>query len=174
MPIELAFRRILFFLLLSVAPAFVFLGQAMIFEPPAAILSSVLSQLWRIAVHGESESLFFAIFFLAHFALFAVLYWMAAFTVAKLIWLMKYRPVAMALCSLSLLGIVAITQLRIYGAGGHGATRVARLQDFIGNEQLVGGGFHVVYLATIVLIGVALASWAGFKSRASDAGLSGE
>ena len=155
----------MFFMLLAVGPAFLFLGQAMIFEPPAAIFASVVSQVWGIAARGENANLFSIAFFVAHFAVFAFFFWVVSFIVAKLIWRVKQRSIALVLSGLAIFGILLVTQFSVYGSGGHGATRVAPLQEFLRDDKLFGGGFQLSYGVSVAIIGVALIGWTLLQGR---------
>ena len=157
---ELVIRRPLFFLFLAVAPAFVFLGQAVILEPPAAILGSALYMVWLIVVAGESESPIFIGFFVVHFVIFATVYWLIAFALAKALTAVSHLTIRLAGLVFIVVAAAYVTQQPWYGSGGHGASRLGSLQDFLLGDATSMPILPISYLASVAVIAAGLLGWA--------------
>lgn len=132
---ETRFRRLLFIALLLLAPALLFLVQVIFVVPPAALLAGA-GYVTAKACAGAPlrQSLLFLAFLLLHLVLFGGLYYLLAWLLARLTRSLSGR--GRALIQLLLLGILAgISQLPIYGSGGHGPAHLGTLQALVASLQ---------------------------------------
>ena len=115
---------------------------------------------WLIVVAGESESPIFIGFFVVHFVIFAAVYWLIAFVMAKALTAFSRLAIRLAGLVLIAMAVAVVTQQSWYGSGGHGASRLGSLQDF-----LLGGAtstpiLPISYLAGVAVIAAGLLGWA--------------
>jgi len=164
---EKTFRTILFVALLLTAPALLFLVQAFFVVPPVFLLAGLLYMLKKSVVSGFGmENLTFIAFFLIHLAIFGGLYWLVALVLGKVAKL-AHRGAPRILLLLALLGgLTGLTQLPIYGGGGHSPARLGPLQHLLAElERSYGSGsMLVVYLTAAGLVGATLA-WRRWRKK---------
>lgn len=145
-------RRLFLFFLLALAPGFVFLVQVVVFIPPAAILATVLQQIWQTLTGGQYNEMGVVLFFFPHFLLFTLLYWLLAGLFASLI----KRLGNPTLIWLMFVGALAwTTQQTFYGAGGHGPGDFGPVQMYFLDPSWAFGT-HVFYLVSLIVIGSVL------------------
>jgi len=157
---EKTFRLILFVALLLTAPALLFLVQAFLVVPPVFLLAWLLYMLKKSVVSGFGmENLTFIAFFLIHLLVFGGLYWLLALVLGKVAKLVPRGAPRTALLIALLAGLAGLTQLPIYGGGGHGPARLGPLQHLLAElERSYGSGSMLAaYLTAAGLLGAMLA-----------------
>ena len=142
-------RRIIYVLLLALAPGFVFLIQAVLFLPPALIFSGVPSVIWLQLSSGNVGSVALVAFFLGHFLLLAGLYWLIAFALGRLVVFFRQPRISRIVFGLVLVGIIAVSQLSIFGSGGHGPSELGPLQTLFFESSYLPGNSLFLYLASV-------------------------
>jgi hypothetical protein len=154
---ERTFRRILWTALLLVAPTLVFLVQVIFVVPTIFVPAGLVYMGYKLATHGWSgEMSVFIGFFLLHLAVFGGLYALLAWLVSKLCCLIfpeRLRWIPMALL---LTGLTALTQLPIYGGGGHGPAEFGPIQFIIAElgRDYGAGAVYAVYGAGLLIGGL--------------------
>jgi hypothetical protein len=152
---ERTFRRLLRAALLLVAPTLVFLVQVIFVVPTIFVPAGMVYMGYKLVAYGwDSEMPIFIGFFLLHLAVFGGLYAVLAWLVGKLCCLIFSERLRLIPMLLLLAGLAALTQLPIYGGGGHGPGRFGPIQ-FIIAELGRGYGAGAVYTVygTGLLIG---------------------
>lgn len=173
---EKGFRTVLFVALLLVAPALLYLVQVVFIVPPVFLLAGLVYTLKKAVAAGFStEQLAFLAFFLVHFLLFAGAYWLLAGLLGRLARLVPRGPACYGLLVLVLAALGGLTQLPIYGGGGHGPARLGPLQHLlIGLEQSYGpGSMLTVYLSALGLVVIVWGGWWWRKQRNKPAAAGG-
>ncbi len=164
---ETTFRSILFLALLLTAPALIFLVQVIFIVPPVFLLAGITYVLKKTVVSGlRLENLTFIGFFLAHLLVFGGLYWLLALILGKLARLLPAGvPRLLMLCAL-LGGLAWVTQLPIYGGGGHGPVRLGPLQFLLAElaKDYGRASLAMVYLSAAGLI-AAIVGWRQWRAR---------
>lgn len=148
--VELFVRRIIYVLLLALAPGFIFAVQVVLFVPTALIFVGLLRALWTQLSSGTLNALGPVGFALAHFLLLAGLYWLIAFLLAKLVVFFRQPSTSRLVLSLLLLGIVGVSQLSIFGGGGHGASDFGPVQSLFKSTGHFGGRSMLLYAASVL------------------------
>lgn len=164
---EKTFRTILFLALLLVAPALLFMVQVIFVVPPVFLLAGLAYMLKKTVFGGFGmENLAFIAFLLIHLLIFGGLYWLVALALGKLAKLTHHGALRTCLLIALLGGLACLTQLPIYGGGGHGPARMGPLQHLlIELKQSYGTGAVVsVYLTAAGLLG-ATAAWRWWRKR---------
>jgi hypothetical protein len=142
---ERTFRRTLWVALLLVAPTLVFLVQAIFVVPTIFIPAGMIYMGYKLVAYGwNRETLIFIGFFLVHLAIFGGLYALLAWLVGRLCCLIFSERLRLIPMALLLAGLAALTQLPMYGGGGHGPGKFGPIQ-FIIAELGRGYGAGVVY-----------------------------
>lgn len=168
---EKSFRTILFVALLLVAPAILFLVQAIFIVPPVFLLAGFVYILKKLLLSGPGlDNLTFLAFLSVHLLIFIGVYWLLAWLLGKLTLLTPHRNLRGVLLLLLLAGLGWLTQLPIYGGGGHGPAKMGPLQHLLkGLEQSYGpGSMLTVYLTALGLVGAAW-GWRAWRKRRSRA-----
>jgi len=156
---EKTVRTLLFAALLLAAPALLTLIQAVFVLPPVFLLAGTLVMLVKTIEAPGSENVTFLAFFAVHFLVFAGLYWLVAFLVAKLgarFLSARGRTVLLGVC---LAGLAALTQAPLFGGAGDGPMRLGPLQFLLADLARSYGTAAVIalYLVFPALFAVLLA-----------------
>lgn len=164
---EQSFRTILFVALLLVAPAIFFLVQVIFILPPVFLLAGAVYVLKKIVLGGFGlENFTFLALFLLHLLLSAGVYWLVAWLLGKLALLAPRGAVRSALPALLLAGIGGVTQVPIYGGGGHGPAKLGPLQMLLGGlEASYGPGSMLTVYLTALGVLLAASGWWKWRKR---------
>ena len=158
-------RRIIYVLLLVVAPGFLFMVQVVQFGPPILIFTYFPSVVWSHFSGEEAGSLVMVGGFAAHFLLLAGLYWLIAFALAKLVVFFRQPSTAGTFLVLILMGILGVSQLSLYGSGGHGASQIGPLQSLFFGPNAVSHKSLLLYLGSSALFLVIALTLSMLKQR---------
>lgn len=164
---EKTFRTILFIALMLVAPALVFMVQAIFVVPPVFLIAGLVYMLKKTVISGFGmENMTFIAFLLIHLLIFGGLYWLLALVLGKLAKLTPRGAPRTCLLIALLVALAGLTQLSIYGGGGHGPARMGPLQHLLTElEQSYGTGSMLsVYLTAAGLVGTT-AVWRWRRKR---------
>ena len=123
-------------------PAILFIAGIIIMIPKALIRSSSTETLWFIAIFG------------IHFLVYAGIFYLVSALVAKLISIIQSANVKKIILAFILVALVILTQLPVYGAGGHGPIEWGTLNELLIdlNKSYGKGAAITVYGCTALLI----------------------
>lgn len=151
---ERLFRRVLFLALLLVSPTIIFLVQVVFVVPTVFLPAGLFYMIYKLVAHGWGNDVpIFIGFFLIHLAVFGSCYWLLAWLVGKLccgIFAGLWRLVSLVVL---LAGLGALTQLPIYGGGGHGPSRFGPIQFIVAElgREYGSGAIRAVYASALFL-----------------------
>jgi hypothetical protein len=151
---ERTFRRILFVALLLGAPAVLFLIQVVFIVPPVVLLAGAVRVVPKLVASGFGrENLFFFAALLAGALICAAPCYLLAWLAGKLAARLPAGWPRWTLLGLLLAGLAWVTQLPIYGGGGHGPGEFGTLQAMLGTlDKSYGAGTALaVYLVALAL-----------------------
>jgi hypothetical protein len=151
---ERTFRRILFAALLLVAPTIIYLVQVVFVVPTVFVPAGLFYMFYKLVAHGWSNDVpIFIVFFVVHLAVFGSIYALLAWLVGKLCCLFVHGWLRLVPLALLLVGLGALTQLSIYGGGGHGPMKVGPIQDMLAElgRDYGSGAVYAVYGSAVFL-----------------------
>ncbi len=167
--IEQIVRRIFYVLLLALAPGFLFMVQVVIFLPPALIVARIESLLWAYFSAGTAVPTAAVGFLLGHFLLLACLYWLVAFALAKMVVFFRRPNTSNVVFGVTLVGIAGVSQLPIFGGGGHGPGTFGPLQLWFSEWAPASGNQLPAYLRSLGFFAMIALVWSlrTLRQRAS-------
>jgi len=154
---ERTFRRVLWAALLLVAPTLVFLVQAIFVVPTIFVPAGLAYMGYKLVAHGWNREMpIFIGFFLLHLAVFGGLYALLAWLVGKLCCVIFPERLRLIPMGLLLAALSALTQLPIYGGGGHGPARFGPIQFIIAElgRNYGAGAVYAIYSAGMLIGGL--------------------
>lgn len=146
----------IFIALFLTVPAMLFLVQAVMFFPAIFFAAGILFLIKKIIITlGSHDTIPFLVIFVIHFLIYFGIYYLISVIAAKLISKIKSASVKKVIVATILIGLVIVTQLSVYGGGGHGPMEWVTLSEFLADLNKSYGKFTVVavYGCTAVLIG---------------------
>lgn len=152
---ERTFRRILFGASLLAAPGVLFLVQVIFIVPPILLLAAAGGAAVKLVVTGfGGESMFLFLITLITALLIAAPFWLAAWILGRIARLLPARWQRIALLIALLAGLAWVTQLPIYGGGGHGPGKFGNLQTTLAELARDFGALTMVliYAGGVVLV----------------------
>jgi hypothetical protein len=155
--IEVIARKLIFLLLLAVAPGYVFLIQVAAIYPPLLTLSIVFSGLGTQLAGISQMNYAITGLSLAQFMIFSIIYWCASFVLGKLVTFFQRPSTALIVLVLIAFCILCVSQLSLYGSGGHGPSQLGPLQSlFFGSQDLPANSASIylgfVFLSLILIL----------------------
>ena len=155
---EKNFRLILFVSLLCVAPTIVFLIQVVITVPPVVILSAIVVLFVEFFNQSEAVSILIIAFLVGTFLISCGVFWVIAFILAKIASWLPSIWLRYAWFATLLIALWGVSQLSIYGAGGHGPGSFGPIQDLW--KQGLGfkpdAPWNYYFISVAVIIGCAM------------------
>ncbi|NIT13827.1 MAG: hypothetical protein GTN99_06200 [Candidatus Dadabacteria bacterium] len=109
---------------------------------------------------GAYDTLPFILIFGIHLLIYSVIYYLVSVILAKLISIIQSSDIKKIILGSILAGLIIITQLPVYGGGGHGPMEWVKLSEFLVELNKSYGKFTViaVYGCTVLLI-ISLLYW---------------
>ena len=141
--------------LLLTVPAMLFLVQVVMFFPAIFFVAGIIFMVPKAIIHSKStETLWFIVIFGIHFLVYFGIYYLVSVIAAKLISILQSANVKKIIVATILAGLVIITQLPVYGGGGHSPIKWVTLSEFLADLNKSYGKFTViaVYGVTALLI----------------------
>jgi len=169
---ELTLRRILFGASLLTAPAVLFLVQVIFIVPPILLLAAAGGMAVKLVTNGFGrENMFLFLITLVTALLLAAPFWLAAWLLGKIARLLPARWQRIALLVVLLAGLAWVTQLPIYGGGGHGPGKFGNLQTMLADLARDFGAVTMilVYVGGLVLVSLPMVIGALRRSSARAA-----
>ena len=151
----LTIKWTIFVALFLTVPAMLFLVQAVIFFPAIFFLAGIVFMVPKALIHlGSYDTLTFLVIFVIHLLVYFGIYYLVSVIAAKLISLIHSANVKKIIVATILAGLVILTQLPVYGGGGHGPIKWVTLSEFLTDLNKSYGKFTVVgvYGCTALLI----------------------
>ncbi len=147
-------KWIIFTILSLTIPAMLFLVMAVMFMPAVYFvvgIGSVISKLFKPG--PANESLVFIAILGIHVLVYAGIYYGISVMVAKAITLIKNRVARLSTLLAFCLGLVLMTQFRIYGSGGESRIKWVSLTEILTdmNKSYGAGIVPIVYGTAICL-----------------------
>ena len=145
----------IFIALLLTVPAMLFLVQAVMFFPAIFFVAGIIFMVPKALIHSKSpETLGFIVIFGIHFLIYFGIYYLVSIIVAKLISIIQSSYVKKIMLATILAALVIITQLPVYGGGGHGPIEWITLTELFTdlNKSYGKGAVITVYGCTVLLI----------------------
>ncbi|MGI9533937.1 MAG: hypothetical protein ACR2NW_03210 [Thermodesulfobacteriota bacterium] len=149
----------IFIALLLTVPAMLFLVQVVMFVPAIFFVAGIVFMVPKAIIHSKStETLWFIVIFGIHFLVYFGIYYLVSIIVAKLISIIHSSNVKKIMLATILALLVIITQLPVYGGGGHGPIEWVTLNELFTdlNKSHGRGAVITVYGCTVLLLGVYL------------------
>jgi hypothetical protein len=144
-------KWILFSVLFLTVPAMLFLVQAVIFLPAIFFLAGIIVAASKMFSGKFGEPLVFIAFLGVHVLIYIGIYFGISVALAKGISMIRSSKARNIIVSILVLGLGTLTQLPVYGGGGHGPIRWGSLSSAIGKSH----GPHavlMVYIPAIVVV----------------------
>lgn len=138
-------------------PAMLFLVQAVMFFPAIFFAAGILFLIKKIIITlGSHDTIPFLIIFIIHFLIYFGIYYLISVIIAKLISKIQSGNVKKIVVAIILIGLVIITQLPLYGAGGHSPMQWVTLSGFLTDLNNTYGRFAslAVYGSTAIIVGL--------------------
>ena len=132
-----------------------FLVQAVIFFPAIFFLAGIVFMVQKTLINlGSHDTLTFLVIFVIHLLIYFGIYYLISVIAAKLISIIRSANVKKIIVATILAGLVIITQLPVYGGGGHSPIKWVTLSEFLADLNKSYGKFTViaVYGCTALLI----------------------
>ncbi len=148
-------KWIIFIALLLTVPAMLFLVQVVMFYPAIFFLAGIIFMVPKALIHSNStETLWFVVIFGIHLLVYAGIYYLVSIIVAKLISIIKSINVKRVILAFILVALLIITQLPVYGGGGHGPIEWVTINELFAdlNKSYGKGAVITVYGCTVLLI----------------------
>ena len=149
-------KWIIFVALLLTVPAMLFLVQVVMFYPAIFFLAGILFMVPKALIRSNStETLWFIAIFGIHFLVYTGIYYLVSILLAKLISMIQSVNFKRIILGFILVALVIVTQLPVYGAGGHGPIEWVTLNEIFYelNKSYGKGAVITVYGCTFLLIG---------------------
>ncbi len=145
----------IFVALLLTVPAMLFLVQVVIFSPAIFFVAGIMFMVPKALIHLKTETFWFIAIFGIHILVYFGIYYLVSIIVAKLISIIQSSNVKKIMLATILAALVIITQLPVYGSGGHGPIKWVTLSEFLTGLNKSYGKFTVitVYGCTALFIG---------------------
>jgi len=145
----------IFIALLLTVPAMFFLVQVVMFFPAIFFVAGIMFMVPKALIHLKTETLWFIAIFGIHILVYFGIYYLVSIIVAKLISIIRSDTFEKIVVGAILLVLVVITQLPVYGSGGHGPIEWVTLSEFLTDLNKSYGKFTVitVYGCTVLFIG---------------------
>lgn len=144
-------KWILFSVLLLTVPAMLFLVQAVIFLPAIFFVAGTIVAISKMFSGKFGEPLAFVAFLGVHLLVYMGIFYGISVGLAKGISIIRSGKARNIIVSIVALGLGALTQLPVYGGGGHGPIRWGSLSAAIGK----GYGPNpvlIVYIPAILVV----------------------
>ena len=145
----------IFVALLLTVPAMLFLVQAVMFYPAIFFVAGIVFMIQKAIINlGSNDTLPFIVIFGIHILIYFGIYYLISVIAAKLISIIQSANVKKIIVATILVGLVIITQLPVYGGGGHGPIKWVTLSKSLADLNKSYGKFTVVgvYGCTALLI----------------------
>ena len=145
----------IFVALLLTVPAMLFLVQAVMFFPAIFFLAGIVFMIQKALINlGSHDTLTFLVIFVIHILIYFGIYYLVSVIAAKLISIIRSANVKKVIVATILAGLVIVTQLPVYGGGGHSPIKWVTLSEFLADLNKSYGKFTVVgvYGCTALLI----------------------
>jgi hypothetical protein len=146
----------IFVALFLTVPAMLFLVQVVMFFPAIFLVAGIVFMIPKALISlGSHDTLPFIAIFGIHFLIYFGIYYVVSVIAAKLISIIQSGNVKKIILASILAGLIIVTQLPVYGAGGHSPMEWVTLSEFLAGLNKLYGKFAVlaVYGCTAVLIG---------------------
>lgn len=144
-------KWILFSVLFLTVPAMLFLVMAVLFLPAIFFLAGIIIAASKMFSGKFGEPLVFIAFLGGHVLVYIGIYYGISVALAKGISMIRSRKARNIIVSILVLSLGALTQLPVYGGGGHGPIRWGSLSSALGK----GYGPHavlIVYIPAILVV----------------------
>ena len=148
-------KWILFVALLLTVPAVLFMIQVVFFIPAAFFLAGMIAGMTKLWSGSVGETAIFIAFFGVHLLVFGSLYYGIAVLLAKGVSAMSSPAVRAAIVVTLVLGLGTLTQLPIYGGGGHQPVKWGPLSAVI-QPEYGPAAIPLVYIPIIAVSAVLL------------------
>jgi len=151
----LTIKWTIFVALFLTVPAMLFLVQAVMFYPAIFYVAGIVFMVQKTLINlGSHDTLTFLVIFVIHFLIYFGIYYLVSVIAAKLISIIQSANVKKIIVATILAGLVIITQLPVYGGGGHGPIKWVTLSESLADFNKSYGKFTViaVYGCTALLI----------------------
>ena len=145
----------IFVALLLTVPAMLFLVQVVMFLPAIFFVAGIIFMVPKAIIHSNSaETLWFIAIFGLHFLFYTGIYYLLATIAAKLISIIRSVNVKKIILAFIIATLVIMTQLPVYGGGGHGPIEWVTLSELLTdlNKTYGKGAVMTVYGCTVLLI----------------------
>ena len=145
----------IFFALFLTVPAMLFLVQVVMFIPAVFYAAGIIFMVPKALIRSNStETLWFIAILGLHLLVYSGVYYLLSVTVAKLISIIRSVSVKRIILAIILVALVIITQLPVYGGGGHGPIEWVTLNELFTNlnRSYGKGAVIAVYGCTVLLI----------------------
>ena len=150
-----AVKWTLFSVLFLTVPAMLFLVQAVIFLPAIFFLAGTIIAISKMFSGKFGEPLAFIAFLGVHLVVYSAIYYGISVGLAKGISIIRSGRARNVIVSIVALGLGALTQLPVYGGGGHGPIRWGSLSAALGKDY-GPGAVLIVYIPAILLVSLLL------------------
>ena len=152
----LTIKWTIFVALFLTVPAMLFLVQAVMFYPAVFFVAAIVFMIQKAIINlGSNDTLPFLVIFVIHLLIYFGIYYLISVIAAKLISIIRSANVKKIIVATILAGLVIVTQLPVYGGGGHGPIKWVTLSESLADLNRSYGKFTVVgvYGCTVLLIG---------------------
>ena len=143
--------------LLFTVPALFFLFVVVMFTPAVFFYAGILYLIPKLFAGNIGESLSFIALMSIHALVYSLIYFLAAWLVAKFICLAQSTVLRGALITVLVGGLFAMTRLPVYGGGGHGPMHWKTLPELLTEMQMTYGPaapFVIYGTALILVVGI--------------------
>ena len=151
----LTIKWTIFVALFLTVPAMLFLVQAVMFFPAIFFVAGIVFMVQKALINlGSHDTLTFLVIFVIHLLIYFGIYYLISVIAAKLISIIRSANVKKIIVATILVGLVIVTQLPVYGGGGHSPIKWVTLSEFLADLNKSYGKFTViaVYGVTALLI----------------------
>ena len=148
-------KWILFSVLLLTVPAMLFLVQAVIFLPAIFFVAGIIVAISKMFSGKFGEPLTFVAFLGVHLLVYMGIFYGVSVGLAKGISMIRSGKARNIIVSIVALGLGALTQLPVYGGGGHGPIRWMPLSAALG-KGYGANAVPIVYIPAILVVSLLL------------------
>lgn len=151
----------IFVALFLTVPAMLFLVQVVMFMPVIFFAAGIIYMIPKALISlGSHDTLPFILIFGIHLVIYLGIYYLVSVIAAKLISIIQSSDIKKIILGSILAGLIIITQLPVYGGGGHGPMEWVKLSEFLVDLNKSYGKFTViaVYGCTVLLM-ISLLFW---------------
>jgi hypothetical protein len=152
---HITIKWIIFGALLLTVPAVLFMIQVVVFIPAIFFVAGIIGSLTKLLSGKVGETAAFIAFFGMHLLVFGAVYYGVSVLVAKAIAAIPSPSARLGVVIALVLALGALTQLPIYGAGGHQPMKWVSLSALV-EPEYGPAAIPVVYVPSIAIVAALL------------------